>query len=269
MDDLSEYNRERWNALAEAGVEYSRPWLDLDEETARRRVDPLGLLGDLADCRVLLLAGGGGQQSAAFAMLGATVTVFDLSDVMLARDRETADHYGHEVTTIRGDVRDMSALASDSFDHVWQAHSLSFVSDLDAMYDGVARVLRVGGLYHQSAWNPLAYAADSGWNGRAYEIQGGYAEGREAHGYDDGWDLTEEAGNDRRVRGPREFRHTLTATINGLIARGFLLLDVHEESNGDPSAEPGTWAHFSSVVPPWLVIWAALRPDVLRRMRES
>jgi len=45
MDELSRHNRDRWNALAEAGVTFSRPWLDLDEADARQRVDPLGLLG--------------------------------------------------------------------------------------------------------------------------------------------------------------------------------------------------------------------------------
>jgi hypothetical protein len=47
-DELSRHNRQRWNDLAAAGVQYSRPWLDLDEAAARPRVDPLGPLGDPA-----------------------------------------------------------------------------------------------------------------------------------------------------------------------------------------------------------------------------
>ena len=45
MDEIAKHNRERWNGLARAGVQYSRPWTDLDETSARQRVDPLGLLG--------------------------------------------------------------------------------------------------------------------------------------------------------------------------------------------------------------------------------
>ena len=54
--------------------------LGLDEQSARAYVDSAGLLGDLHDREVLCLAGGGGQQSAAFANLGARVTVLDLTE---------------------------------------------------------------------------------------------------------------------------------------------------------------------------------------------
>ena len=190
MDELSRYNRQRWNDLANAGVQYSLPWLDLDESKAIQRVDQLRLLGDLTGRRVLALAAGGGQQSAAFGLLGAEVTVFDLSDEMLARDRTTARHYGLTVTTIQGDVRDMSALATDDFDVVWQGHSLSFIPDIDVLYDGVVRVLRPGGMYHLSAWNPLAYGADERWTGEGYMLREGYVEGAEAVSGDGYWDLS-------------------------------------------------------------------------------
>jgi SAM-dependent methyltransferase len=269
MDDLSRHNRQRWNALAAAGVEYSRPWLDLDEATARGRVDPLGLLGDLRGKRVLCLAAGGGQQSAAFGLLGAEVTVFDLSDEMLARDRVAADQYGLDVRTIQGDVRDLSALASERFDVVWQAHSLSFIPDLAALFDGVRGLLQPGGIYHLSGWNPLAYGADERWTGEGYLLRDGYVEGAEAVCGDGFWDITDADGNAKRVAGPREFRHTLTAMLNGLIERGFVLLDAHEEPTGRADAEPGSWDHFCSVAPPWLSVWAAWRPDLLEQARRG
>jgi SAM-dependent methyltransferase len=262
MDDIARFNSERWNALAAANVQFSRPWLDLDEATARGRVDQLGLLGDVRGKDVLCLAGSGGQQSAAFGLLGANVTVYDLSDEMLARDREMAEHYHLDTVTVQGDARDMTALDTDAFDVVWQAHCLSFISDLGAMYDGVARVLRPGGAYHMSAWNPVAYGADERWTGQGYLLRDGYAEGAEAVCGDGFWDIGYEDGTTARVRGPREFRHTLTAMMNGLIERGFVFLDVHEEPHGHADAQPGTWDHFCSVVPPWLVIWATHRPDL-------
>lgn len=269
MDELARHNRQRWNDLAAAGVVYSRPWLDLDEVTARRHVDSQGLLGDLCGRRVLCLAGGGGQQSAAFGLLGAKVTVFDLSDEMLARDRQAASHYGLDITIIQGDMRDMSALPADGFDVVWQAHSLTFVPDINVLFDGVAHVLRTGGMYHLSAWNPLAYGADERWTGQGYLLREGYLEGAEAICGDGYWDITDADGIARRVAGPREFRHTLTAMMNGLIGRGFVLLDVHEEPAGRPEAKPGSWDHFCSVVPPYLVIWAGLRPDFIKQARRD
>ena len=64
VDELAKHNRDRWHELAAAGVQYSLPWVDLNELTARQRVDPLGLLGDLKGQRVLCLATGGGVRPA-------------------------------------------------------------------------------------------------------------------------------------------------------------------------------------------------------------
>jgi len=68
MDWLGGYNRQRWQAMVEADIQYARPWLDLDRAAARQHVDPEDMLGEIADRDVLCLAGGGGQQSAAFAL---------------------------------------------------------------------------------------------------------------------------------------------------------------------------------------------------------
>lgn len=111
MDEIAKYNRDRWEELAGAGVAYSLPELDLDEQTAREMVDPEGFLGDVAGKDVLCLAGGGGQQSAAFGILGADVTVLDLSKTQLARDREAADHYGLNIESHQGDMRELSRIA--------------------------------------------------------------------------------------------------------------------------------------------------------------
>ena len=110
MDDVARYNIERWRRLVEANAVFTQPKLDLDVDTARTVVDPENRLGILSDRHVLCLASGGGQQSAAFALLGAHVTVFDLSDDQLARDRQAADHYGFSIQTVQGDMRDLSAL---------------------------------------------------------------------------------------------------------------------------------------------------------------
>src|SRR5690349_17475888 len=116
MDELARYNKERWEALAQAGVEYSRPFLNLDATSARQVVNAQGMLGEIAGKDVLCLASGGGQQSAAFALLGATVTVLDLSETQLARDQEAARHYNLPITIHQGDMRDLSRFADRAFD---------------------------------------------------------------------------------------------------------------------------------------------------------
>src|SRR5689334_19273640 len=97
MDDVARYNIERWNALAGANALFTRPALDLDSASARRMLDPEGRLGEIAGSDVLCLAGGGGQQSAAFALLGANVTVVDLAEAQVQRDRDVAKHLNFNI----------------------------------------------------------------------------------------------------------------------------------------------------------------------------
>jgi 2-polyprenyl-3-methyl-5-hydroxy-6-metoxy-1,4-benzoquinol methylase len=172
MDDLARYNKARWEELAKAGVIYSRPKLDLNHDSARVLIDPEGKMDDPAGKDVLCLGGGGGQQSAAFALLGAVVTVLDLCDTQLERDREAARHYGLDVCTISGDMRDLSRFERASFDIVWHAHSLNFVPDVGEVFDQVVRVLRPGGQYRLSCWNPMAHGLDQSWNARATRWRG-------------------------------------------------------------------------------------------------
>src|SRR5437762_3782720 len=142
MDELARYLTARWRALAEANALFTRPYLDLDADSARAKLDPHGLLGDVASKRVLCLAAGGGQQSAAFALLGARVTVVDISEEQLARDREAAAHYQIEIETLQGDMRDLSRLDTHVFDIVWHPYSLNFVPDARVVFREVARVIR-------------------------------------------------------------------------------------------------------------------------------
>ena len=58
-------------------MRYSVPWLNLDPEAARRMIDREGVLGPVEGQRVLCLAAGGGQQTAAFGLLGSVVTILD------------------------------------------------------------------------------------------------------------------------------------------------------------------------------------------------
>ncbi len=108
MDEIAQFNIKRWEALVKAEAPFASPYLALDADNAREHIDPYGLLGDLRGKEVLCLAAGGGSQSAAFALLGANVTVFDLSEAQLECDRQAAKHYGVSVVTLQGDMRDLS-----------------------------------------------------------------------------------------------------------------------------------------------------------------
>jgi len=267
MDELAEFNKGRWEDLARSNVEFSRPYLDLDTSSARGIVDPWGKLGDITGTSVLCLASGGGQQSAAFGLLGARVTVLDLSETQLQRDQEAAEHYGLDIRTIQGDMRDLVQLSDDEFDMVWQPYSINFVPHVTPVFQEVARVVRPGGHYYLQFGNPFTFFSvdDEAWNGEGYPLKYPYVDGAEVtslHPDFEYWDVETEEGRSIRVRGPREFRHTLSSVINGLVRHGFVILGVWEDSSGDLDAEPGTWGHYQSIAPPWLSIWTMYRPDV-------
>lgn len=261
MDDIARYNQERWDELARSDVEFSRPYLDLTRDTARAVVDErrmLHQLGELEGREVLCLASGGGQQSVAFALLGARTTVLDLSSVQLDRDREAAAHYGLSITTIQGDMRDLSMFGNAHFDVVWQAFSLNFVPDVRPVFTEVARVLRPGGLYRLDWTNPFTTNLDeSDWCGHGYPLHRPYRDGEELSFDSPDWKFRDRQGVEQSVPGPREFRHALGTVINGLLARQLRLLGIWEHGTGDADAAPGTWEHMQAVAPRWLECWAA------------
>jgi len=263
MDDISQYNIKRWRALAEANALFTRPRLDLTPTTARAMIDPQSRLGDLRGKRVLCLAGGGGQQSAAYALLGADVTVVDLSAEQLERDRQVATHYKVEIKTHQGDMRDLSALPKDTFDLVDQPYSINFVPDVGDIFSQVARIIKPKGNYRVMCANPFAAGmTERDWNGDGYTMKRPYQQGERIVYEDQEWvyDRNESAPVPR----PQEFRHTLGTVINGLVENGFIIRELVDvvAINPDIQAGPGTWDHFTAVAPPWFVIYSVYRPDV-------
>jgi 2-polyprenyl-3-methyl-5-hydroxy-6-metoxy-1,4-benzoquinol methylase len=264
MDELIAYNKARWEELSGANVIFARPWLELDKTSARRNVDPEGILDKIAGKDVLCLAGGGGQQSVAFAMLGANVTILDLSETQLRKDQEATAHYGYQVRTLQGDMRDLSVLADNSFDIVWHAHSLNFIPDAHTVFAEVARVLRPGGKYRLSCHNPYIHGmCEDDWNGEGYVLRLPYVEGEVQYAIPE-WDVDTGDGTVKRIAGPKEFRHTLSTLMNGLIHEGFIILRVSEDRQQNPEAEPGTWDHFAYLTVPYIAFWLTYQPGNFR-----
>ena len=268
MDEVAHYNIARWRALAEANAPFSRPLLELDAASAREFLDPEGLLGELAGQEVLCLAGGGGRQSVAFALLGAQVTVVDLSEVQLARDREAAARYGVAIDLVQADMRDLARLPARAFDLVHQPYALNFVPEAGSVFREVARVLRPGGRYYLQCANPFSLGVGTrDWTGEGYLLRHPYVAGALVTYADEPWVYAASGKGGPAIPAPREYRHTLGTLVNGLVEQGFVLLHVAEfkDMAPDPDATPGSWPHLTAIAPPWLAFWAVYRPDVLAR----
>lgn len=265
MDELAATNRARWNALVAAQVDYTRPRLDLTPETARIFLDPAGQMGDVTGKRVLCLAAGGGQQSVAFGLLGADVTVLDLSDQQLARDQEAAAHYGLTAALHQGDMRHLGIFPAHHFDLVYHAYSINFVPDVRPVIAEIARVLRPHGQYRVEWANPFTQTIDSeqDWTGAGYLLRYAYVDGRELTELYPTWTHAREDGTVEVLEGPREFVHALSTMINTLAAHALVITHCREETGNAPDAAPGTWPHYMQVAPPYITLWARYLPDLL------
>lgn len=270
MDDLLKYNKSRWEALAQARVPYSRPFLDITPENALEALDPDPVFSnspfkEVAGKDVLCLASGGGQQSAIFSLLGANVTVFDLSETQLARDSETAVHFGTHLTIEQGDMQDLSRFADHSFDIVWQPFSINFVPDAASVIRGVSRIIRPNGFYHLLFANPYWSMEPEDWQPQGYPIKQPYQTGTQLRFANPVWTFTDELGKEQKVEGPHEFLHTFGMIFNTLIGSGFVILGMQEERpEGDTTADPGSWEHFVTVLPPFMTVSSVYQADLIR-----
>ena len=253
QDEIAIANQQLWEEEVKKGCGYTIPWLDLDLTLLQQYIDgkieilpepltclyPASIFADVAGKQVLCLAGGGGQQSAVFSLLGAHVTVVDLTEGQLAGDRKAAAHYGYEVTTVQADMRDLSCLEEQSFDLVFQPNSMAYIPDVREVYAGVARVLKPGGLYRFVVGQPVVHSVE--WDGRAYCITRPYSENMK-----------------RRADGGIEFRHYMDDIFNGLLDVGFSLHRVYEAPYGrqKPEDQPGEWEHERSYVAGWFTVIA-------------
>jgi SAM-dependent methyltransferase len=248
MTPLQDHNRKAWDARARAEERFTRPAPDEQFGDPLAAVDAAGWLGpSIAGRRVLCLAAGGGRQSALYAAAGAEVTVVDLSAEMLAIDRQVAAERGLAIRTIEASMDDLSTLSPESFDIVVQPVSTCYVPDVLAVYRQVARVIVPGGVYISQHKQPASLQASVQPSPRGYEIVEPY--------YRRG-PLPASAPSSHREAGTLEFLHRLEELIGGMCRAGFAIEDVIEPMHADESAVPGSFAHRSRYVAPYIRIKA-------------
>ncbi len=265
IDDIARRNFKSYSKAIADGEPYTKPWLSLNVEALKAyrdgHTDALpepwchdprdGLfMAKVRGLKVLLLAGGGGQQSAVFSLLGAEVTVLDLLPEQLELDQRVAAHYGYNVTTIQGDMRDLSELNENCFDRVYQPISSLYIPDVSEVFAEVARVLKHGGLYSCEFTFPHLYLAeDLGWDGEGYvmRVRAPYLHGAICE--DDKARMSFTKGE---LTG--EFHHRLSDIVNGLVARGFFIEGVWEsprpvDSPAEDELQPGSRKHHDRFIP--------------------
>jgi SAM-dependent methyltransferase len=236
--DIRAYNRQAWDRQVEQGNVWTVPVSSQVIAAARQgqwqivltptKPVPPSWFPELAGQDSLCLASGGGQQGPILAAAGARVTVLDNSPRQLAQDRLVAERDGLNITTIEGDMRDLSMFPDQSFGLVVHPVSNLFVPDVRLVWREAFRVLRHGGVLLAGFNNPVLYIFDAG------KAEKGIFEVKYSLPYSDVISLSDQERQHFLDEGaPFEFSHTLEDQIGGQVDAGFLISGFYEDHDPD------------------------------------
>jgi SAM-dependent methyltransferase len=236
--DIRKHNSLAWDKEVERGNKWTIAVSEAVIDAARRgqwviiltpsKPVPRAWFPDLDGLDVLCLASGGGQQGPILAAAGAKVTVLDNSPRQLEGDRLVAERHALEITTVEGDMADLSMFFDQSFDLIVHPVSNCFVPDVRPVWAEAFRVLRGGGVLLAGFSNPVIYLFD-------YDLADctGVLQVKYALPYSDLTSLTaEERQRYLETESPLEFSHTLEDQIGGQLDAGLTLTGFYEDAYG-------------------------------------
>ncbi len=102
--------------------------------------------GSIRGKQVLLPSSGDNYAAFAFALMGAQVTSADISERQLEHARAISDGWKLDIDYVCDNTMHLSAFKDGTFDLVYTSNgTLTWISDLKAMYRNVERVIKKGG----------------------------------------------------------------------------------------------------------------------------
>ena len=107
----------------------------------------LKLMGKLKGKKILELGCGGAQCGIAMAKQGAKVTGIDISEKQLKFAKNLAKKNNVNITFYKGDIINLKKVKSNSYDIVFSAWALQYVSNLIKCFKEVNRILRKEGMF--------------------------------------------------------------------------------------------------------------------------
>lgn len=228
MQDVYEQVERNIDRLVENDVNWAACATDAQLQRAREGklemtfgvdgVIPAEWLGNVKGRRVLCLAGAGGLQAPLLACAGAHVTVIDLSQRMLEKDRAIAAQEGLSIRIEHGNMCDLSRFEDASFDLVFNPPSLCYVPDVGPVFREVHRVLKHGGTFIMTSMTPLAYICDWDEEMQCYKAVNRLPYSAQEHDEQSDW---------------VEYGHTMEEYLGGQIAAGLVITGYLENQTSD------------------------------------
>lgn len=242
--DIREHNRIAWDKEVESKNKWTVPVTGEVIAAAKQgqwgilltpsRPIPRDWYPDLEGLDVLCLASGGGQQGPILAAAGAKVTVLDNSPKQLEQDRLVADRHALPVTTVEGDMADLSMFSDQSYNLIVHPVSNIFVPDIRPVWKEAFRVLCRRGVLLAGFANPAIYLFDDDLSERTGILQVKYS-----LPYSDlTSSITAERQREIETGAPLEFSHSLEDQIGGQIDAGFQLTGFYEDAFGEEENDP-------------------------------
>ncbi len=176
--------------------------------------------------KVLCLASGGGQQGPVLAARGADVTVFDNSRKQLEKDAFVANRDHLPITTVQGNMQDLSMFEDELFDCIIHPWSNGYIDDVRPVWRECSRVLKKNGLLLAGFGNPVEYIFD------VEQLEKGVLRVKNSIPYADVEHL-----DDPQIKAIAEqdgyiWSHTLEDQIQGQIEAGFAIIGFYEDIGG-------------------------------------
>lgn len=216
------------NDLVENNVSWSQPVTQEDIKNVRNNnfdtfktiLPPRDWLPvNMNGVKILCLAGAGGQQAPLLAAMGADVTVLDLSENMLKKDKLVAERENLSLRIEHGNMTDLSRFSDNSFDIVINPPSLFYVPDILPVFKECYRVLKSRGILIMTAANPVNYLCD--YNEKTDEYIACNKIPYVSYEHDNQGDWI-------------EYGHSLDSYIGGQIKCGFSINGFFEDSFEEP-----------------------------------
>jgi SAM-dependent methyltransferase len=234
--------------MAAKGQRFTRAAADDDFANPLTTVDHVGWLGgDIRGKHVLCLAAGGGKHGPLYAAAGGIVTVVDISPAQLELDRQVAAERKLELKTVEASMDDLAMFTVGEFDIIIQPVSTCYLPEVGPTYREIARVNRPGGLYISQHKSPVSLQADIQPSASGYELSEPYFRTGP---------LPPVAGSPHREEGTLEYLHRWEQLIGLMCRAGFVIEDLLEPLHAKSDAMPGTFAHRSRFVAPYVRIKA-------------